>query len=149
MRSTKYGGIEHYILEAARQCNKLGYHTVVQYHELPRSNAYRNDLKDIGVEVIPLQLKLNPLNIARLIFRVRPEVIHTYFPNKVILFQSIIIAKALGVRKSIAMVLSMPHTREISLIRKYAYNSYDQVICISNAISEKLNHDGIDKNILS
>ena len=31
MKSTKYGGIERYILETARKCRKCGYNTVVQY----------------------------------------------------------------------------------------------------------------------
>ena len=35
MKSTKYGGIERYILETARKCRKCGYNTVVQYHEHP------------------------------------------------------------------------------------------------------------------
>ena len=153
MRSTKYGGIERYILETARECSRFGYGTVVQYQEHPRSDTYLHDLKAIGVEVVTQELKLNPLNVAKLISHARPDVIHTYFPNGAVLFEIAIIAKALGVRKILAMVLSMPETPNMSPIKKYAYkhayNHYDQVICISNAIAEQFSYCGVNKNILS
>ena len=81
-----------------------------------------------ALKVVTQELKLNPMNVAKLISHTRPDVIHTYCPNGAILLATAIIARALGVRKTIAMVLSMPETPSISLIREYAYNHYDQVI---------------------
>ncbi len=149
MRSTKYGGLEHYFVETARQCNRFSYKTVVQYDELPRSNVYQHDLNNLGVDIIALKLKLNPLKLAKLIYHMRPEVIHTHFANKVILFATPIIAKMLGAHKVIHTEHSMPSPSEISIVRRYAYNCYDKVICVSNAISEILSYAGVNQNILS
>jgi glycosyltransferase involved in cell wall biosynthesis len=136
-------------VETARECSKFGYNTVVQYEEHPRSDTYLDDLKTIGVEVVTQELKLNPLNVAKLIFHARPDVIHTHFPSGTVLFETAIIAKALGVRKTIAMVHSMRETPNMSPITKYAYNRYDQVIGVSNAVAEQLSYCGVDKDILS
>jgi hypothetical protein len=61
--STNYGAGEHFLLETARQCRQLGYKTVMQYQNLPRSSAYLHELKDLGVDVVMVTLKLNPLKI--------------------------------------------------------------------------------------
>ena len=153
MRSTKYGGIEHYIVETARQSNEYGYKTVVQYEECPESTTYCNELKALGVKVVILRSNINLLQDARqitkLIRTVRPTVIQTYFPSRSTRLLTPIIARMLGVHKTIATVLSMYHFSKTSLIARFSYNRYDKVMCISNAIAKNLLDAGVNPHSIS
>jgi glycosyltransferase involved in cell wall biosynthesis len=156
MRSMKYGGIEHYIVETSRQCNNLGYKTVVQYEEYPKSSIYCRDLRNLGVDVIILRSDLNMWQSARqitkLIHTIRPMIVQTYFPSGFTRLIIPLVAKILRVRKSFAIVLSMYHYSRKSIksrIAKFSYNNYDKVICISNAIAENLCYAGINKKKIS
>ena len=120
MGSTKYGGLEHYFLELVSLCRQKGYHTVLQYEQLPQSPAYLAGLKRLGVEIITLntraRLDQSIRGITSLIRSVRPNILQTHFLTRKIHFGVPIIARALGVPKVIAMVHSMQGLKRNSLV---------------------------------
>ncbi|MEH2562050.1 glycosyltransferase family 4 protein [Bradyrhizobium sp. AZCC 2289] len=134
--STKYGAGEHFFLETARQCRQLGYKTVVQYQDRPRSSAYLQDLRDLDVDVVTVSLKLNPLKILKLIFNAKPEIIHANFANSVLLFEIAIIARLLRVKK----LIDTEHCISSPIIRKYVLGLYNNVICVSNEIRNMMSY---------
>lgn len=144
-KSTKYGAGEHFFLETARQCRQLGYKTVVQYQDRPRSSAYLQDLKDLDVDVVTVTLKLNPLKILKLIFDAKPEIIHANFANSVLLFEIAIIARLLRVKK----LIDTEHNISTPIIRKYVLSLYNSVICVSNEIRNIMSYSGVKSSNLS
>lgn len=143
--STKYGSGERFLLETARQCRQLGYRTVVQYQDRPRSSAYLRDLKDMQVDIITERLKLNPLKILKLIFNAKPEIVHVNFANSILLFEIAIVARLLGVKK----LIDTEHNISTPVPRKYLLTLYNKVICVSNEIRKIMSFSGAGRGNLS
>lgn len=150
MESTKYGGLERYLLELTRFCNQKGYHTVLQYESLPQSPAYLRDLEDLEAGVVIMTTNLNRLKsvrrIAALIRSIRPEIVQTHFGEPV--FLGAPIARVLGVWKIITLAHSMPDLKKTSP-RRFAYSWYDHVLCVSNAVANDLLNAGVSPKIVS
>ncbi|MER8771827.1 glycosyltransferase family 4 protein [Mesorhizobium sp. M0960] len=144
-QSTKYGGGEHFFLETARHCRQLGYKTVVQYQDRPKSSAYLYDLKDLGVDIVTVPLKWNPLKIFELIFNSKPDIIHVNFANSALLFEIAIIARFLRVKR----LIDTEHCVSRPIMRKYVLSLYDSVICVSNEIRNIMSYSGITSSNLS
>ncbi|MER8887142.1 glycosyltransferase family 4 protein [Mesorhizobium sp. M0816] len=142
-KSTKYGGGEHFFLETARQCRQLGYRTVVQYQDLPRSSAYLYDLKDLDVDIVTVTLKWNPLKILKLIFTAKPDIIHVNFANSALLLEIAIIARLLRVNK----LIDTEHCVSSPIMRRYVLSLYDKVICVSNEIRNIMSYSGVSSNL--
>jgi glycosyltransferase involved in cell wall biosynthesis len=152
MHSTKYGGVEHYLLELARYCNSQGYQTTLQYESMPHSQTYLNALVDCQVKVIVSPTQARPLqtfgNILSLIKAVRPETVQVHFVNRYGLFFIPVVARLMGVKKTLIMVHSMPHARPGSP-RRHAYNLYDHVIGVSQAVSDNVIYGGARSDLVS
>ncbi len=152
MTSTKYGGLEHYFLELVSLCRQRGYHTVLQYEQLPQSPAYLAGLKRLGAEIITLntrtRLDQSIRGITSLIRSVRPNILQTHFLTRKIHFVVPIIARALGVPKVIAMVHSMPDLKRNSRGR-FAFNNYHHVLAVSDAVADNLIQGGVNPKVVS
>ncbi|MES0035964.1 glycosyltransferase family 4 protein [Mesorhizobium sp. M0046] len=144
-KSTKYGAGEHFFLETARQCRQLGYKTVMQYQNQPRSCAYLHELKGLDVDVVTVTLKLNPLKIFKLISNAKPEIIHANFANSVLLFEIAIIARLLRVTK----LIDTEHNISSPIVRKYVLSLYDKVVCVSDKIRNIMRYSGVKSGKLS
>jgi glycosyltransferase involved in cell wall biosynthesis len=153
MESTKYGSLEHYLLELSKFCNQRGYKTVLQYDERPASEEYVKDLEANQVKtIITKSVAINPfrsmLNIVKLIRSVKPEIINTHFVDKHILLLVPVIARMSGVKKTVHMQHSLGHYNRSSSIKLLmfgiAYRMYDCVLGVSSAVSEDILCTGVD-----
>lgn len=152
MHSTKYGALEHYLVETAGLCASKGYRTVLQYESLPQSASYLQNLKDFNAEikVLPTQVNLYQSfrRIMSLITAVRPEIVQTHFVNKNVLFVTPKLARLIGVRRLVAMVHSNPHFKGKSP-RRLAFNQYDHILAVSNAVAANLVFAGVTPKIIA
>lgn len=156
MDSTKYGGLERYFVEFSRVCRERGYKTILQYESLPRSSTYLSDLESSKASVISVSthvpLPRGTSRIATLLHSTRPEVIQFHFSRTHVLLTATLIARMLGVRKTIVLVHGMSRFRRNSLeaiVRRLAYNHCDHVLGVSNAVVENLIHFGVNPRIVS
>ena len=100
MASTKYGGLEHYLVETAKFCQQIGYHTVVQYEALPSSPAFLRDLEAAGAQVVVLDTQARfPVCTGRLLDLLRstrPSILQTHFSSRCVLFMAPWLARVSG-----------------------------------------------------
>jgi glycosyltransferase involved in cell wall biosynthesis len=149
MQSTKYGGLERYFIELVGQCAARGYESVFVYDDLPQSRAFLDDLAALGATVVVRKLGVDPLPIARLIARYRPRVVNTHFSNKAVVVWVALFARMLGAKRLVHIEHSMPSASTLSKFRRFAYNRYDRVLCVSNAIADFLIKAGVKRGIVS
>jgi glycosyltransferase involved in cell wall biosynthesis len=152
MRSTKYGGLERYLLELTRLCNRKGYHTVLQYESRPQSIEYLRKLEESEAELMIFTTSGNLSRciwrLASLAFSTRPEILHLHFVTRSVLLAAAAIARLLGTRKIVSMVHSHHHLRENSPSR-FAFNCCDHVLGVSNAVAGNLLCAGVKPEIVS
>jgi len=153
MKSTKYGALEQYFVELTGFCRKKGYQSIFQYEQFPQSSAYLSDLNNCGAQIkVANTLDTNPIDAAKkiikLIFELRPEIVHGHFRSRYTLFFIPIIARLAGVRKIIATVRTNPNFGTKS-IRRFAFNAYHQIIGVSRAVSETLVGAGVNPKIVA
>ncbi len=152
MKSTKYGGLEHYLIDLIELCNRRGYRSVLQYESPPRSTAYVSDLENRGAATVSMVTHGGPLHcvvgLAGLLRSVRPQIIQTHFVNKAVLFVTPIAGKILGARKIVSMVHNVHRSQRRPLWR-FAYNAYDHVLAVSDAVAEDLMRGGVRENLIS
>jgi len=149
MRSTKYGGLERYFVELVGQCKARGYASIFVDDDLPKSQSYLDDLAALGAIVVVRTLGVNPLPIVRLIARYRPHVVNTHFSNKAVVVWVALLARLLGAKRLVHIEHSMPSAPTLSKFRRFAYNRYDRVLCVSNAISDFLVKAGVSRSIVA
>ncbi len=143
MTSEKYGAFEHYLLEMGRRCRDRGYRTVLQYDALPRSEAYRRDLEEVGIGIVVLPVIQEPsrlrcvANAARFIARHRPEVLHVHFVNRDVLVAAPVLGWALGAKRVIFTVHTNPRFRKGQRIARFI-NNYTHVLGVSEAVCANL-----------
>lgn len=152
MHSTKYGALEHYLVEVASLCASKGYQTVLQYESMPQSTLYLQDLKDVNAEIKVLSTQTNLyqslLRLTALIAAVRPETVQTHFVNKNVLFVTPKLARLWGAHRLIAMVHSNPHFKGKSP-RRLAFNQYDHILPVSEAVAANLVYAGVEPGIIT
>lgn len=152
MKSTKYGALEHYFVEMIRLCALKGYKTVLQYESPPHSSVYMDDLTKLGgniaVQATHTKSSHSLSRIIRLIFSIRPEIIEVHFANPFTLLVTPIISRIFGVQKIIAVVHSNLRLKKNAL-RRFAFNQYDHVLAVSNAVAENLLYAGVKPKIVS
>jgi glycosyltransferase involved in cell wall biosynthesis len=150
MTSTKYGGLEHYLLETAKFCRQKGYSTIVQYETLPKSPIFLRDLEAVGAKVVVLDTHARFLvcigRLINLLRSTRPYVLQTHFPNRCVLFMVPWISRLLGVHRVISMVHFLPGLKKHSLVR-FALGLYDAVLGISGAVVDDLLDAGVNPKI--
>jgi glycosyltransferase involved in cell wall biosynthesis len=145
MNSTKYGSMERYLLETVRQCALQGYRSVLQYESLPTSAEYLAALNATGAELVVLATSrrsvANAVRLARLVGRVRPQVIHSHFLERHAILTAALAGRFVGSTTMIAMVHNVLHLSSRSFAR-HAYNRCDHVLAVSDAVrSDLLNGD--------
>jgi glycosyltransferase involved in cell wall biosynthesis len=149
MQSTKYGGLERYFVELVGQCKARGYASVFVYDDLPKSRLFLDDLAALGATVVVQRLGVNPLPIAGLVARYRPRVVNTHFSNKAVVVWVALFARLLGAKRLVHIEHSMPSASRLSKFRRFAYNRYDRVLCVSNAIADFLVKAGVKRSIVA
>lgn len=152
MRSTKYGALEHYFVEIASLCASKGYRSVLQYETLPQSVSYLQDLKDFNTEIRVLPTQVNLFQSLRrvipLIAAVRPGIVLTHFVNKNILFVTPKLARLLGANQLVAMIHFNYQFKNKSP-RRLAFNQYDHILAVSEAVARNLIYAGVNPKIVS
>lgn len=146
MISTKYGAMERYFGFAAHHCREMGLRTVLQYETLPPIKAYLDDVKRSGSEMVVRAVNKGKVrgvgNIIRLIADVRPAIVHAHFVSDHGRLAIPIISRVFGVKRVIVMVHNNPEWTRKKL-GAAAYNLYDSVLCVSNAVRHALTIGGV------
>lgn len=140
MHSTKYGGVERYLLGLTNSSRREGYSTVIQYETMPRSGRYLQDLSEAGAEIIVECLGASPvasfISLASVLRLVRPLVVVTHFVRGYVHLQLPFMKRWYGIKKLLAMVHGIQHTSRSW--RHFAFNRYDEVIGVSKGVSNSL-----------
>jgi glycosyltransferase involved in cell wall biosynthesis len=147
MTSTKFGGLEHYFIELSRYCKNKGYDSVFQYNTLPQSKYYLNELDKLGVRIIVTNLGdgvfRSIIKTFGLIRTIKPLILQTHFSPPIFTAP---MSRFLGVKKSFAFVHALYRLKKTSL-KRFDYNWYDKVLCVSNAIANELRDAGVKSKI--
>ena len=150
MDSTKYGGLEHYLVELTSYLRQRQVNTVLQYEILPQSSAYLQDLESQAaiVSVLPVRGNVlrSALNIAGLVRTHQPSVVHTHFCKGSVRLVAPIIARGIGVSQSVTSVHNF-HNLERKSLNRFAYNFYDHVLAVSDAVRRDLLSGGVNTAI--
>ena len=151
MGSSKYGAIEHYLLEVARCCHDRGVKTLLQYESTPLSEEYLSDLKKVGAELVVTPVRSrsmsSPINAMRIIQSARPRVVHTHFVSKSVLLAVAAASRAFGVSKLVHTQHSC-HDIAHSSWKGFCFNFCDHVLAVSNAIAEDLRKGKVKTEIV-
>jgi glycosyltransferase involved in cell wall biosynthesis len=151
MTSNKYGSMERYLLESVRQCGLQGYVSVLQYESLPASREYLTALHSLGAEVVVLATAArsasNALRLARLLARVRPQIVHSHFLERHALLTAALAGRVFGTTTTIAMVHNVLHLTPRSFAR-HAYNRCDHVLAVSDAVRSDLLNGAVREEIV-
>lgn len=121
MDSSKYGGIERFNVELAKNLRAKGFKGVFVYEEEPANHAFVDDLEAAGGEIVILNSRKSKLRFCKgfvkLMKQYRPVLVHAHFTKA--RFYAIPIAYFMGVRKLFVTIHSTmvpkreikPHTR--------------------------------------
>jgi glycosyltransferase involved in cell wall biosynthesis len=141
MTSTKFGGMERYLLEVARQCQEKGYRMCIQYEAPPTSQEYVRRLAEVEADIVVEQLLRSAFDMGRglraMVAEKRPEIIQTHFIPRRLLPLVWMIGNAYGVRRCLAMV----HIRwdpKRSFKNRLAFLGFDYVLAVSEASASNL-----------
>jgi len=144
MHSTKYGGVERYLLGLAKSSSREGYSTTIQYETMPRSRRYLQDLSEAGVEIIVecmgASLVASSSTLARILRTVKPLVVITHFVRGYVHLQLPFMKRWYGIKKLLAMMHGVQHASRSW--RHFAFNRYDGVIGVSKRVSDSLTDIG-------
>ena len=83
MTSDKYGSIEKFNEEVAKQLNNKGFKTFFVYNEIPTSNEYVANLQAFNAEIIILSINWSFLKkfiaVFKILLKYRPKIVHCHF----------------------------------------------------------------------
>lgn len=140
MHSTKYGGVERYLLGLTKSSARRGYHTAIQYESQPQSANYVQDIKQSGGEIIIARLRAGWMDsfftLSHILRTIRPSIVLTHFVRGYIHLQLPFMKRRHGIRKLLAMVHSIQSSSRSW--RHFAYNRYDGIIGVSRSVSASL-----------
>jgi len=152
MGSTKYGGLEQYFVELARQCRARGYRLILQYDEWPHSKRYRDDLCSAGGALLIQPLGAGRVSAAvraiALVARYRPRIVHFHFCDNWTRLAVGLLAHWLGVDRTLATVHLMPALGSRTLMR-VSYACIDRVLAVSHAVERALSEIGVPHGVLA
>jgi glycosyltransferase involved in cell wall biosynthesis len=133
--------MEAYLLELVRQCQMLGYRSVLQYESMPTSNAYLGDVSASGADIVVVptaERRMRGLRELRTLIRqTKPAVIQTHFVERHVLLAAALLGKTVGTREVACMVHNVHHLTPRSRAR-YAYNRCNDVLAVSQAVHDDL-----------
>ena len=83
MISEKFGAIERYNIEIARQVAEIDLRPIFIYNQMPSNESYLNSLRSYGAEIIELRIDEGYFTMCRKINRLlseyKPQIVHTNF----------------------------------------------------------------------
>jgi glycosyltransferase involved in cell wall biosynthesis len=84
MRSSKFGGLERFMLSLGKELHALNHKLILIYEEIPSSKFFVEELKMNGVEIIALPARgisiLNfSLTFSKLLLKYNPSIVHCHF----------------------------------------------------------------------
>ena len=101
MDSSKYGGMEHFNVKLAETLSAKGYKGVFIYETEPASQAFVDDMKAAGGEIVILNSRRKPLRfcreLAKLLDEYKPVLVHAHFTKA--RFYAIPVARFKGIRR--------------------------------------------------
>jgi len=152
MHSFKFGALENYFVHLIARCNATGYRTLMQYETMPASQAYLNQLKKLGAEIMVFPINGNPvtmlINYAAFIFKTKPEIVHAHFVDRYARPAIPAIARIAGSKRIIYTVLNQPPYAKRNISR-IAYNLYDSILPVSKSVELSLLKAGVRPAILN
>jgi glycosyltransferase involved in cell wall biosynthesis len=146
MHSTKFGGLERYLLELARQSAERGFGTRILYQAMPTSAEYVQRLRAVGADIVVAELSKGFFSSLRaahsVIAATRPDVIQTHFLPQRIMRILCALGRAYGARRLVSME-HMGRTLKASMRIKLAYSGFDCVLGVSQAVCANLRTAGV------
>ena len=83
MTAEKYGSVEKFHEEVAKQLNEDGFKTYFVYNEVPTSQKYVADLQKYNAEIITLSIKWRFLKkfvaVLNILLKYKPTIVHCHF----------------------------------------------------------------------
>lgn len=151
MMSTKFGGLENYLLSTIEACKAQGFNSIVQYEAMPKSDEYLKKLSELDATVVVYPTLGKPLKglqaVSSLMIRHKPSIVNTHFVDKYVLSLLPLFAKVIGTKKCISTVHNKFDFKGKSS-RRYAYNLYDHVLAVSKAVAGDLLTAGVTEELL-
>lgn len=137
MYSTKYGGLEKFIIGLLKRGIKLS----VIYNNTPQPNTYYNDLNKFhaGIYVVQGNILLRSWQIFQIIRKEKPDVVHYHFGFAV--YFLFILVKLFFPKSKQVLTQHCEYLYTswmMRLLTRICYKSLDLVIFVSKAVQEKL-----------
>ncbi len=152
MKSTKFGGMEKYLLELAKRGEQIGFKTVLQYESEPESLEYRRALEGINAKFfIQRTSGFSPSTIASIAGRIlslKPDVIITHFSSHEIILLAALLKRVSRTKKLISVVHNVHNLAPTSYARHF-YNRCDAVSAVSEAVRQDLLKGAVRSEVVS
>lgn len=137
MYSTKYGGLEKFIIGLLKRGIKLS----VIYNNTPQPNTYYNDLNKFhaGIYVVQGNILLRSWQIFQIIRKEKPDVVHYHFGFAVYFLFILVKLFYPNSKQVLTQHCEYFYTSwMMRLLTRICYKSLDLVISVSNGVQEKL-----------
>lgn len=136
MNSTKFGGIEKFNIEMAKQ----GVDIALVYNSIPQSEEYKRLIK---LHQVPLYACgcTNIVSLLKIILKESPDIIHYHFSGAVYHLICILLRVFFPRIKQLHTVHCEPikHSGIRGIIAKLFYKSLDQIVAVSSGVCEGFN----------
>lgn len=149
MHSSKYGGLEKFMVMLARELSKNNISLIVIYNSEPSAKEFSNDIKQAGGQVI-IAHALHPveylITFMKLFAKYKPFLVHTHFQ----IYYAIVFSKLLRCKKIFVTLHDMTVDENFELInnikqikistrffRKIINNFSDRIFAVSNAVKQQ------------
>lgn len=125
MHSTKYGGLEKFLVLLCKELNRVNICLMVIYNSEPHSEEFKEDLIRSGGRLI-ISHALHPfgycLDFIKLFIKYKPDLVHAHFQS----YYSVVFAKLLGSKRVFAtlhMMLTDTNSKYICNIKQIPYST--------------------------
>lgn len=147
MRSTKYGGLEHFIIKLNKQLADEDCKIIIQYESEPASKIFCQSLAEADTELIVWPTLLSPvhsffssLNLYR---RARPTHIITHFLSSPQYFACLVYSWFNTDVRLVSIFHLTPRMSRFSLAT-FCLQKFDSIIPVSRAVERNLLQAGLD-----
>lgn len=142
MNSTKYGGIEKFNVELARQGQSRGMEFVFVYYSLPAAKAYRDELERLHASVRVISNVSSARYIKdclSLIVREKPDIVHFHFGNEQLYLAPIIRFRFPKIRQVCTQHSEFLTKKIIRIFQKrLEYSCVEKVLAVSKGVAKEL-----------
>jgi glycosyltransferase involved in cell wall biosynthesis len=148
MKPNKYGSMERYFVEVAKECRGRGYQSIFQFESIPASPVYIQDLENAGATIV-----VQPLNVSvatairsafQLLFRFKPKVVHTHFVQTVALIPFGLYGRLIARKRTIATIHNKAAHSKKSPVR-FVLNLFHWVLPVSDGVLQGLRVAGVNE----